>query len=116
MKFIKELYDSIPKLYSVEMRFETNVQLPTVDDIEMSLLTTIKFSELKKLILTKDNELKDRLFIENVRTFIGNTSVNNKIINTLENEKDRQYFPYLNNSAMADETDSSSSVNSFASS
>ncbi len=94
---IKGLYDSIPKLYSVEMRFETNVQLPTVDGIEMSLLTTIKFSELKKLILTKDNELKDRLFIENVRTFIGNTSVNNKIINTLENEKDRQYFPYLNN-------------------
>lgn len=94
---IKDEYDKISKYHSVQLKFDNNVQLATIDNVKMSLLTTIKFSELKKLILTSDENLKERLFVENVRNFIGNTTVNLDIKKTLDNEKNRLYFPFLNN-------------------
>ncbi|MCL2328776.1 MAG: AIPR family protein [Bacteroidetes bacterium] len=94
---IKNEYDKISKFHNVRLKFDTNTQLSAVDNVEMSLLTTIKFSELKKLILTSDENLKERLFVENVRNFIGNTSVNLDIKKTLDVEHNRHYFPFLNN-------------------
>lgn len=94
---IKIEYDKIPKYHSVQLQFKHNIQLTPVDNIELSLLATIEFSELCKLILTSDNNLKEKLFVENVRNFIGNTPVNNDIKRTLDNESNKCYFPYLNN-------------------
>jgi len=94
---IKTEYDKIPKFHSVQLKFGRNTQLSTVDDVELSLLTTIKFPELKKLILTSDENIKDKLFVENVRNFIGNTPVNNDIKKTLDDDTNRTYFPFLNN-------------------
>ena len=95
---IKKEYDKIIKFHTVKMKFEKNIRLDNENtNIEMSLLASIKFSELKKLILTSDNNLKERLFIENVRNYIGNTPVNIDIEKTLNDEKQRIYFPYLNN-------------------
>lgn len=94
---IKKEYDKIPKYHSVQLQFEHNTQLTPVHNIELSLLATIKFSELCKLILTRDNNLKEKLFVENVRNYIGNTPVNNDIKNTLDDDKYKYYFPYLNN-------------------
>ena len=95
---IKTRYELISKFHTVEMKFDANVQLESNENgIEMSLLTSIKFSELKKLILTSDNNLKSNLFIENVRSYIGNTPVNVDIENTLKNKSKRLFFPYLNN-------------------
>lgn len=95
---IKKEYDKILKFHTVKMKFEKNIRLDNENtNIEMSLLASIKFSELKKLILTSDNNLKERLFIENVRNYIGNTPVNIDIAKTLNDERQRIYFPYLNN-------------------
>ena len=95
---IKKEYDKILKFHTVKMKFEKNIRLDNESTkIEMSLLASIKFSEFKKLILTSDNNLKERLFIENVRNYIGNTPVNIDIAKTLNDEKQRIYFPYLNN-------------------
>ena len=90
-------YDKIAKFHSTQLKFDRNVQLEEHNNIEFSLLTTIKFSELKKLILTSDNKLRERLFVENVRNFIGPTDVNSDIKKTLDNDNFREYFPYLNN-------------------
>jgi hypothetical protein len=94
---IKTEYDKIPKFHSVQLQFEHNTQLTAVDNVELSLLTTIKFSELKKLILTSDENLKDKLFVENVRNFIGNTPVNTDIKKTLDDDSNKNNFPFLNN-------------------
>jgi len=94
---IKLEYDKISKFHSAQLKFDKSVLLLPVENVELSLLTTIKFSELKKLILTSDGTLKEKLFIENVRNFIGNTPVNNDIKKTLDNTNDRTYFPFLNN-------------------
>ena len=52
---------------------------------------------MKKLILTPDGNLKERLFVENVRSYIGSTNVNLDIRNTLNTDSQKQYFPFLNN-------------------
>lgn len=94
---IKVKYEKIAKFHTTQLKFDKNVQLDELDNIEFSLLSTIKFSELKKLILTSDNKLRERLFVENVRNYIGTTDVNIDIKNTLDNESFKNYFPYLNN-------------------
>lgn len=94
---IKNEYDKIAKFHTVQLKLEKHVQLLPVNNVEVSSLATIKFSELKRLILTSDNNLKNRLFVENVRNYIGETPVNLDIKQTLDSNQNRDYFPFLNN-------------------
>ncbi len=94
---IKTEYEKISKFHTVQLKFENSIQLEPINNIEISLLSVIKFSELKNLILTREKNLKEKLFIENVRNYIGNTKVNIDIKNTLNNENAKCYFPFLNN-------------------
>lgn len=94
---VKNEYEKISKFHSIQLKFENNIPLSSVDNVELSLLATIKFSELKKLILTSDKNLKEKLFVENVRNYIGSTPVNVDIKKTLDSNSERSYFPFLNN-------------------
>lgn len=94
---IKIEYEKISKFHTIQLKFENSIPLSSVDNVELSLLSTIKFSELKKLILTSDKNLKEKLFIENVRNYIGSTPVNLDIKKTLDAISERSYFPFLNN-------------------
>lgn len=94
---IKTEYDKISKFHTCQLQFEKTISLNKREEIELSLLTTIKFSEFKKLIVTANGHLKEKLFVENVRSYIGQTPVNIDIRRTLDNEIEREYFPFLNN-------------------
>lgn len=94
---IKSEYEKISKFHTIQLKFENYIPLSSVDNVELSLLVVIKFSELKKLILTSDGNLKEKLFVENVRNYIGSTPVNIDIKKTLDSDKERSYFPFLNN-------------------
>lgn len=94
---IKTAYEKISKFHSIQLKFENYIPLSSVENVELSLLATLKFSELKKLILTSDKNLKEKLFIENVRNYIGSTPVNIDIKKTLDAVSERTYFPFLNN-------------------
>jgi hypothetical protein len=94
---VKVEYDKISKFHSIQLKFENNIPLSSAENVELSLLATLKFSELKKLILTSDKNLKEKLFIENVRNYIGSTPVNLDIKKTLDAVAERNYFPLLNN-------------------
>jgi len=94
---IKLEYEKISKFHSIQLKFENNIPLSSAENVELSLLATLKFSELKKLILTSDKNLKEKLFIENVRNYIGPTPVNLDIKKTLDAVTERNYFPFLNN-------------------
>ncbi len=94
---IKIEYEKISKFHTIQLKFENSIPLSSVDNVELSLLSTVKFSELKKLILTSDKNLKEKLFIENVRNYIGSTPVNLDIKKTLDAISERSYFPFLNN-------------------
>lgn len=94
---IKSEFDKISKFHTIQLKFENYIPLSSVNNVELSLLATIKFSELKKLILTSDRNLKEKLFVENVRNYIGATPVNVDIKKTLDSDFERAYFPFLNN-------------------
>lgn len=94
---VKVEYEKISKFHSIQIKFENNIPLSSAENVELSLLATVKFSELKKLILTSDKNLKEKLFIENVRNYIGSTPVNLDIKKTLDAVAERNYFPFLNN-------------------
>ena len=93
---IKREFDKIKQFHSVQLELDRNLQLPSIEEGKLSLLATIKFQELKKLIMTSDENLKGKLFIENVRHFIGKTPVNLDIKKTLDSDN-KQFFPFLNN-------------------
>lgn len=94
---VKNEYERISKFHTIHLKFENSIPLSSVDNVELSLLAILKFSELKKLILTSDKNLKEKLFIENVRNYIGSTPVNLDIKRTLDTLSERNYFPFLNN-------------------
>jgi len=94
---IKVNYEQLDKFHTVSLKFHKNIQLEEREDVEISLLAAIKFTELKKMILTKDENIKEKLFIENPRAHLGNTTVNEDIKNTIHNNKYNSYFIYLNN-------------------
>lgn len=94
---VKTEYEKISKFHTIQLKFEDNIELSPVENVELSLLATVKFSELKKLILTSDKNLKEKLFVENVRNYIGSTPVNVDIKRTLDSDSERSYFPFLNN-------------------
>lgn len=94
---LKDLFDKIPSYQEILIEFAGHIQLEEKDKIQMSLLSYIKFEELKKLILTKDENLKESLFIENPRAFLGQTNVNQDIMGTLQNDNYKDLFIYLNN-------------------
>lgn len=94
---IKLEYEKISKFHTTQLKFENSIPLTSVDSEGLSLLAVVKFAELKKLILTSDDNLKEYLFIENVRNYIGSTPVNKDIKRTLDSHSERNYFPFLNN-------------------
>ncbi|PZM87601.1 MAG: AIPR protein [candidate division SR1 bacterium] len=93
---IQAAYEKILKFHTTQLKCINSIPLSSIDPDQLSLLAVIQFSELKKLILSSDNTLKDKLFIENVRSYIGGTPVNLDIKKTLDSE-DKHYFPFLNN-------------------
>jgi len=94
---LKGLYDNIPSYQEVDIKFTGSIQVEKKDKVQMSLLSYIRFDDLKKLILTKDKNLKENLFIENPRYYLNETEVNQSIYETLKNEEYKSYFIYLNN-------------------
>lgn len=96
-KELNENYDNIDRFLDIPIKFHKSKQLDQKADVEFSLITSIKFLELRKLIETKDGLLREKLFLENPRSVIENSSVNDEIKKTLTDNNFREYFLYLNN-------------------
>lgn len=94
---MNENYDNIDRFLDIPIKFHKSKQLDQKADVEFSLITSIKFLELRKLIETKDGLLREKLFLENPRSVIENSSVNDEIKKTLTDNNFREYFLYLNN-------------------
>lgn len=90
-------FNNIDSFLQVLIKFNQEIQLQEKEKVTMSLLSTLSFEELKKIIITKDEVLREKLFVENVRSKVKDSDVNEKILETLANSKDRNYFVYLNN-------------------
>jgi len=94
---IKSLFDKIQTFYKVPLKTYKHFQIDSKESVEISLVALLKFEELKKLLLTKEENIRYELFVENPRYFLKETDVNKSIKKTLEDEKYRDYFAFLNN-------------------
>ncbi|HMU44496.1 MAG TPA: AIPR family protein, partial [Ignavibacteriaceae bacterium] len=89
-------FDKIDKFLEIPIKFHKSKQLDEKEAVSFSLISSLKFGELRKLI-EKNGILREKLFLENPRSVIENSSVNDKIKETLSSTVFRDYFLYLNN-------------------
>lgn len=93
---ICQRYDNIDSFLNVELKYDQEIALDEKEKITMSSLTVLSFNEYKKIIMNGEN-LRDNIFVENVRSKIKDSDVNKEILSTLQSNKDREYFIYFNN-------------------
>ncbi len=94
---LNEKFDNIDKYLEIALKFHKSKQLDEKLKVKFSLISSIKYKELKKLIETKEGNLREKLFIENPRSVVKDSNVNDQIKETLSNSSFRDYFIYLNN-------------------
>lgn len=83
--------------HSAKFRLEHPVEIPPTGNIEGALMGIIPVSELRKIILDDNGELRENIFDGNVRLYQGKDNpVNQAIRDTLKSD-DREMFPFLNN-------------------
>ncbi len=96
-KELNSNFENIDKFLEIPIKFHKSKKLDEKKEVAFSLISSLKFEELRKLIETKDGNLREKLFIENPRSVVENSSVNDEIIKTLSDSNNRDYFIYLNN-------------------
>lgn len=96
---LKGYYEKIDKFLEVLVEFNSEITLAEKTDIPVSFVSVLSFSELKKVIVSDEGNgfLREKLFVENVRSKIENSTVNNEILATLNDDSKRPYFLYMNN-------------------
>lgn len=77
----------------------SNAPLPVINGIEEAYLAVVKAKDLvENLLLTEDGSLRNHVFEENVRAFLGvDNPVNKSIAETLNDNNSSTRFPVLNN-------------------
>ena len=91
---IQKYYRKTKESVSAEFTFERRVTLPKIDKITESYFGYIPFKEFVKLV-GDDGSIRS-IFYDNVRDFLGDNPVNQKIKTTLEDKK-FDLFAVLNN-------------------
>lgn len=96
---LKSYYEKIDGFLEVLVEFNSEITLTEKPDIPVSFVSVLKFSELKKIIISDEGTgfLREKLFVENVRSKIENSTVNDEILSTLNDDVKRPYFLYMNN-------------------
>lgn len=83
--------------HEVDFRLDHPVEIAPTGAIAGALMGVIPVSELRKIILDDNGELRENIFEGNVRLYQGeNNPVNQEIANTLRSDL-RDFFPFLNN-------------------
>lgn len=84
---------------SAELPMYSNAPLPAINGIDEAYLAVVKAKDLvESLLLTEDGSLRNHVFEENVRAFLGvDNPVNKSIAETLSDNHVATRFPVLNN-------------------
>lgn len=104
---IQKLYRKTSEEVTTEFSFDEMLTLPKINGVEEAYLGVIKFEEYKKIITDENGNMKN-IFYDNVRDYLGENPVNQKIDRTLKDEK-FDIFSILNNgiTIVADKKNSS---------
>lgn len=92
---LKSICDDNENSFSVTFSFIENMGISKVKGVEDSCIILCSGDEFIKLLLTETGALRKLVFNDNVRDFQGNTTINNEIYETIENDPEK--FVLLNN-------------------
>lgn len=85
--------------FTAKLSMFSNAPLPSIAGIEEAYLAVVKAKDfVNALLINEDGNLRNNVFEENVRAFLGlENTVNSAITTTLKNKETASRFPVLNN-------------------
>jgi len=94
---LQGLYHRSKNAISTEITFSDRTVLPELPGVEQAYIGVLPANEFMKLIENENHEVMTSLFYDNVRHWQEWNPVNKEIKETLEDPKQRIYFPLMNN-------------------
>ncbi|MBC1314119.1 AIPR family protein, partial [Trichormus variabilis PNB] len=98
--------DKIEKLYrQTKRQVEATIRVSKyftlkVPGVKRAYITAVSFEQFKNIILDEDKNIRDVIFYDNIRGFLGvgeDNSINEAIKETLKSTEEVNLFPLLNN-------------------
>ena len=95
---IVSMYNESVNAIEIDIEFKNRLTIDSIDNVEDVYYGFLNKTEFFKLIEDNDGNLRNNIFYENVRDYLGDDNpVNEEILKTLKDSFTRQYFPILNN-------------------
>ena len=93
-----KIWNSINSNNEAKLHLQEYFGIPEMPNIPQSYIALVNAKEfVDKLLRDENGNIKNEVFEENIRAFLGETPVNKKIKNTLENINKKKIFSVLNN-------------------
>ncbi|MDP3148255.1 MAG: AIPR family protein [Ignavibacteria bacterium] len=92
---IQKYYRKTSEKVSAEFNFDKFITLPKIDGVQESYFGIISFGELRSILIDENGKIKN-VFYDNVRDYLGENEVNDKINKTIQSKK-YDLFTVLNN-------------------
>ena len=93
-----KIWNSINSNNEAKLHLQEYFGIPEMPNIPQSYIALINAREfVDKLLKDENGNIKNEVFEENIRAFLGETPVNNKIRTTLEDSNKKKIFSVLNN-------------------
>lgn len=93
-----KIWNSINSNNEAKLHLQEYFGIPEMPNIPQSYIALVNAREFVDKLLTDENgHIKNEVFEENIRAFLGETPVNRKIKNTLEDMDKKKVFSILNN-------------------
>lgn len=95
---LTRLWNSITETNEAKLKLMDYFGMPPMPNIPESYVAIVNAKEFVDKVLKDSNgNIKSEVFEENIRSFLGDTPVNNKIKRTLSNNDKKKIFSVLNN-------------------
>ncbi len=95
---IVSMYNESVNAIEIDIEFKNRLTLDSIENVNDVYYGFLTKSEFLKLIEDNEGNLRNNIFYENVRDYLGDDNpVNEEILRTLRDPRERQYFPILNN-------------------
>ncbi|MDT3413065.1 AIPR family protein [Kosakonia cowanii] len=95
-KKLELIHNEVENKVEKQIDFRTHLTLPSIKDVRQSHILSVPIKEFVKLITNDNGNILKNLFLDNVRDFQGNNSVNEGIRKTLTSES-QEALPMFNN-------------------
>ncbi|MBQ0266576.1 AIPR family protein, partial [Providencia rettgeri] len=95
-KKLEKIYNEVENKVEKQIDFRASLTLPQIKDVRQSHILSVPIKEFVKLITNDSGSILKNLFLDNVRDFQGNNSVNDGIKKTITSES-QEALPMFNN-------------------